>query len=102
MTTVFKPNDDRVLIKPIKGEEKKIGQIIIPVGDNNKMSFLGEVIAMSDYFDRPDIHKPSFGVGDKVEVREMMYDEVTLDEVTYKAVQSQYIIGTYFESADQQ
>lgn len=102
MSTIFKPNGERVLIKEMKTEEKKTtGGIIMPTDNAQKMSFMAEVVAMGNVFNAEMIKELGFEGGDKVEVRNMMHDEITLDGESFKCVPLDSIIGVYSESADQ-
>jgi len=86
----LKPVDERVVIKPQKDEEKKIGSIIIPDTASKERPQIGHVIAVGD-----DVPKKEGGktlsqilkVGDKVVFSKYGGTEIKFDEEEYLIVQ---------------
>ena len=82
----LKPIDERVIVKPDKDEEKKVGSIIIPDTASKERPQMGEVIAVGD-----DVPKKEGGkvlseilkVGDRVVFSKYGGTEIKLDDEEY-------------------
>ena len=82
----LKPIDERVIVKPDKDEEKKVGSIIIPDTASKERPQMGEVIAIGD-----DVPKKEGGkvlseilkVGDRVVFSKYGGTEIKLDDEEY-------------------
>jgi chaperonin GroES len=81
----LKPVDERVVIKPLEEQEKKVGSIIIPDTAKERPQ-IGEIIALGD-----DVPKKEGGkvlseilkVGDKVVYSKYGGTEIKLDDQEY-------------------
>ncbi len=82
------PIDDRVLVKPIENEEKKVGNIIIPDTAKEKPQ-IGKIIAVGNDEDLQKIVKD----GDKVIYAKYGGTEVELEGEKYLIVQKSDLLG---------
>ncbi len=77
-----RPIDERVLLKVVEPEEKKVGSIIIPDTVKEKPQ-IGEVVAVGDDVVNKDLDRKSLSdivkVGDKVLYAKYGGTEVTVD-----------------------
>lgn len=98
MSTIFKPNGERVLVKELKAEEKKTESGIILASENtNKQTLLVEVVAMGNAFSAEAIKRLGIDGGDKVEIRNMIHDQIRLDGEVFLCVHIDTILGKYEE-----
>jgi len=82
----LKPIDERVIVRPDKEEEKKIGSIIIPDTASKERPTMGKIIALGD-----DIPKKEGGkvlseiikVGDRVVFSKYGGTEIKYDDEEY-------------------
>jgi len=90
---MFQPLGDRVLVKPTPAEEKTKGGIIIP--DTAKEAKAeGEIIALGTGKGK-DGKKYDFSVkvGDKVMYSKYSGDEIKINNVEYKVMKEEEILG---------
>jgi chaperonin GroES len=85
----IRPIDERVLIKPFKEEERKVGSIIIPDTAKERPQ-MGEVVALGDDIEIADRKQKKLSdvlkVGDKVVYARYGGTEVKIDEQEYLLV----------------
>jgi chaperonin GroES len=93
----LKPIDERVLIKPTKEEERKIGGIIIPDTASKERPQMGEIVAMGDDVEIADRKQKKMSdmlkVGDKVVFAKYGGTEIKLDEEEYLLVSRNDILA---------
>jgi chaperonin GroES len=93
----LKPIDERVLIKPTKEEERKIGGIIIPDTASKERPQMGEIIAMGDDVEIADRKQKKMSdmlkVGDKVVFAKYGGTEIKLDEEEHLLVSRNDILA---------
>ena len=93
----LKPIDERVLIKPTKEEERKIGGIIIPDTASKERPQMGEIVAMGDDVEIADRKQRKLSdllkVGDKVVFAKYGGTEVKLDEEEHLLVSRNDILA---------
>jgi len=93
----LKPIDERVLIKPTKEEERKIGGIIIPDTASKERPQMGEIVAMGDDVEIADRKQKKLSdllkVGDKVVFAKYGGTEVKLDEEEHLLVSRNDILA---------
>ncbi len=85
----LKPIDERVIIKPHKEEEKKVGSIIIPDTASKERPQTGEIIAIGDDVPKKEGGKKLselFKVGDKVVYSKYGGTEIKFDDEEYLIV----------------
>ncbi len=91
-----RPIDERVLLRVVESEEKKVGGIIIPDTAKERPQ-IGEVIALGDDIVNRDVEKKTLSsiikVGDRVLFAKYGGTEVTLDGVDYLLVNRSDILG---------
>jgi chaperonin GroES len=92
----IRPIDERVLIKPVKEEERKVGGIIIPDTAKERPQ-MGEVVAVGD--DIEDTHRKQkkmselIKVGDKVVYARYGGTEFKMDNEEYLLVSRNDILA---------
>jgi len=82
----LKPVDERVIVKPDKEEEKKIGSIIIPDTASKERPTMGKVIAVGDDVAKKEGGKPLseiIKVGDRIVFSKYGGTEIKIDEEEY-------------------
>jgi chaperonin GroES len=93
----LKPIDERVLIKPTKEEERKIGGIIIPDTASKERPQMGEIVAMGDDVEIADRKQKKMSdmlkVGDKVVFAKYGGTEIKLDEEEHLLVSRNDILA---------
>ncbi len=84
-----RPIDERVLVKPVKEEEKKIGSIIIPDTAKERPQ-MGEVVALGDDIEISDRKQKKLSdvlkVGDTIVYARYGGTEVKIDDQEYLLV----------------
>ena len=92
----IRPIDERVLIKPFKEEERKVGSIIIPDTAKERPQ-MGEVVALGDDIEIADRKQKKLSdvlkVGDKVVYARYGGTEVKIDEQEYLLVSRNDILA---------
>jgi len=90
------PIDERVLIKPVENEERKVGSIIIPDTVKERPQ-IGEVIAVGDDFVKEGEHRAKLSdlikVGDKVVYAKYGGTEIKVDNHEYLLVSRNDILA---------
>jgi len=90
------PIDERVLIKPLKEEERKIGNIIIPDTAKERPQ-MGEVVAVGDDIEHTDRKQKKLSdlvkVGDKVVYARYGGTEFKMDNEEYLLVSRSDILA---------
>jgi len=90
------PIDERVLIKPVEQEERKVGSIIIPDTAKERPQ-IGEVVAIGDDVSHDKESKKKLSelvkVGDKVVYARYGGTEVKVDNVEYLLVSRNDILA---------
>ena len=85
----IRPIDERVLIKPFKEEERKVGSIIIPDTAKERPQ-MGTVVALGDDFEIADRKQKKLSdvlkVGDTIVYARYGGTEVKIDEEEYLLV----------------
>jgi chaperonin GroES len=93
----LKPIDERVLIKPTKEEERKIGGIIIPDTASKERPQIGEIVAIGDDVEIADRKQKKMSdmlkVGDKVVFAKYGGTEIKLDEEEHLLVSRNDILA---------
>ncbi|OGE95271.1 MAG: co-chaperone GroES, partial [Candidatus Doudnabacteria bacterium RIFCSPLOWO2_02_FULL_48_8] len=84
------PLGDRVLVKPLTSEEVTKSGIVLPDTAEKEKKEQGEVIAVGD---GEKVKKLSLAIGDKVLFGKYAGDEVEIDEVEYKFLKDEDILG---------
>ena len=82
----LKPVDERVIVRPDKEEEKKIGSIIIPDTASKERPTMGKVIAVGDDVVKKEGGKPLseiIKVGDRVVFSKYGGTEIKYNEEEY-------------------
>lgn len=87
----IKPLGDRILVKPILGEEVTKSGIVLPDSAEKERKEQGEVIAIGD---GEKIQKLGLKVGQKVLFGKYSGDEVEMDKVQYKFLKEEDVLGT--------
>lgn len=97
MATPIRPIDERVLIKPTKEEEKKVGSIIIPDTAAKERPQMGEIIALGDDVEISDRKQKKMSdilkVGDKIVYARYGGTEVKIDNEEYLIVSRNDILA---------
>lgn len=92
----IQPIDERVLIKPVEQEERKVGSIIIPDTAKERPQ-IGEVVAVGDdVAHEKETRKPLSGlvkVGDRVVYAKYGGTEIKVDNVEYLIVSRNDILA---------
>ncbi len=92
----IQPIDERVLIKPVEQEERKVGSIIIPDTAKERPQ-IGEVVAIGDDVAHDKETKKKLSelvkVGDKVVYARYGGTEVKIDNVEYLIVSRNDILA---------
>jgi len=92
----IRPIDERVLIKPFKEEERKVGSIIIPDTAKERPQ-MGEVVALGDDIEIADRKQKKLSdilhVGDTVVYARYGGTEVKIDEQEYLLVSRSDILA---------
>ncbi len=94
MTTKFRPLQDRILVRPLTGEEKTKGGIIIP--DTAKEKPLeGEIIAAGNgkVLDNGQKQPLELKTGDRVLFTKYSGTEIKFDGEEYKIMREDDILG---------
>ena len=90
------PIDERVLIKPVKEEERKVGSIIIPDTAKERPQ-MGEVVAIGDDVEHTDRKQKKLSdlvkVGDKVVYARYGGTEFKMDNEEYLLVSRSDILA---------
>ena len=94
MAINVKPLGDRILVKPIEGEEEKKGGIIIPDTAKEKPE-KGEVIAVGigKLMDNGQRVAPEVKAGDKVLFGKYGGTEIKIDGDTYMILHEEDVLG---------
>ena len=92
-----RPIDERVLLKVVEEEERKVGGIIIPDTATKERPQIGEVIAVGDDLINKEVDKKALSeivkVGDKVLFAKYGGTEVKVDDEEYLLVNRSDILG---------
>lgn len=92
----IRPIDERVLIKPQKEEERKVGSIIIPDTAKERPQ-MGEVVALGDDIEIADRKQKKLSdvlkVGDKIVYARYGGTEVKVDDQEYLLVSRNDILA---------
>ena len=92
----IRPIDERVLIKPFKEEERKVGSIIIPDTAKERPQ-MGEVVALGDDIEVADRKQKKLSdvlkVGDTIVYARYGGTEVKVDEQEYLLVSRSDILA---------
>jgi chaperonin GroES len=92
----IRPIDERVLIKPLTEQEKKIGSIIIPDTAKERPQ-MGEVVAMGDDVEIADRKQKKLSeilkVGDKIVYARYGGTEVKIDNEEFMLISRNDILG---------
>ena len=92
----IRPIDERVLIKPFKEEERKVGSIIIPDTAKERPQ-MGQVVALGDDIEIADRKQKKLSdilhVGDNVVYARYGGTEVKIDEQEYLLVSRNDILA---------
>jgi chaperonin GroES len=86
----IKPLGDRILVKPLIGEEVTKSGIVLPDTAEKEKKEQGQIIAIGD---GEKIKKLNLKVGDKVLFGKYAGDEVEMDKVEYKFLKDEDILG---------
>ncbi len=86
----IKPLGDRILVKPIMGEEVTKSGIVLPDSAEKERKEQGEVMAIGD---GEKIQKLGLKVGQKVLFGKYSGDEVEMDKVQYKFLKEEDVLG---------
>ena len=93
----IRPVDERVLIKPIEEEERKVGGIIIPDTATKDRPQMGEIIALGDDVEVSDRKQKKLSaivkVGDKIIYARYGGTEVKIDDEEFLIVNRSDILG---------
>lgn len=89
---MFKPLGDRVLIRPSKAKEITRSGIVIPVTAQEERAE-GEVAALGTGLKEGKKYEFSVKVGDKVLFGKYSGEEIKIDEVEYKVMKEEEILG---------
>ena len=93
----IKPVDERVLIKPVEEEERKIGGIIIPDTASKDRPQMGDVIAVGDDVEHTDRKQKKLSdvikIGDRVIYARYGGTEVKIDEDEFLIVSRSDVLG---------
>lgn len=93
----IRPIDERVLLKPIEEEERKVGGIIIPDTATKERPQMGEVIAIGDDVVNKDLERKPLSslvkVGDKVLYAKYGGTEIKIDDEEYLLVNRSDVLG---------
>ncbi len=96
-----RPIDERVLLKPIEEEERKVGGIIIPDTATKERPQIGKIIAVGDDVVNKDLDRKPLSslvkVGDKVLFAKYGGTEVKIDDEEYLLVNRSDILGVIEE-----
>jgi chaperonin GroES len=84
----IEPIGAKVVVKPIKEEEKSVSGIILPESVDKEKPNMGEVVAVGKLSDSANIK-----VGDKLLFSEYGYDTVELDGEEYYILQESKILA---------
>jgi len=92
-----RPIDERVLLKVVEEEERKVGGIIIPDTATKERPQIGEVLALGDDVINKDVEKKPLSqiikVGDKVLFSKYGGTEVKIDDEEFLLVSRSDILG---------
>lgn len=92
-----RPIDERVLLKVVEEEERKVGGIIIPDTATKERPQIGEVLALGDDVVNKDVEKKPLSkiikVGDKVLFSKYGGTEVKIDDEEFLLVGRSDILG---------
>lgn len=96
-TNQIRPIDERVLIKPMKEEEKKVGSIIIPDTAAKERPQMGEIVALGDDIEVADRKQKKMSevlkVGDKIVYARYGGTEVKIDNEEFLIVSRNDILA---------
>ncbi len=86
----IKPLGDRILVKPLTGEEVTKSGIVLPESAEKQQKEEGEVVAIGS---GEKIKKLKLEVGQKVVFGKYSGDEIEIDKVEYKFLKDEDILG---------
>ena len=86
----IKPLGDRILVKPLTGEEVTKSGIVFPESAEKEQKEQGEVVAVGS---GEKIKKLKLEVGQKVVFGKYSGDEIEIDKVEYKFLKDEDILG---------
>lgn len=93
----IKPVDERVLVKAIEEEERKVGGIIIPDTASKERPQMGEVVAIGDDIDHTDRKQKKLSdiikVGDRVIYARYGGTEVKIESEEFLIISRSDILG---------
>ena len=93
----IKPVDERVLIKPVEEEERKVGGIIIPDTASKDRPQMGDVIAVGDDIEHSDRKQKKLSdvikVGDRVIYARYGGTEVKIEGDEFLIVSRSDVLG---------
>ena len=83
---MFKPLNDRILVRPDELKEKVVSGIII-TEEHKEKPFIGTVV----------VGGSKVNVGDRVAFSRFGYDEVEVDNVIHYVISESTILGIFYE-----
>lgn len=95
----LRPVDERILIKPIEQDERKVGSIYIPDTATKEKPQIGEVIAIGDDIVKEGETRKKLSelvkVGDKIVYAKYGGSEIKIDEEEYLLISRNDILAVY-------
>ncbi len=93
----IQPIDERILVKPVEQEERKVGSIYIPDTASKERPQIGEVIAVGDDVDHKNEARKKLSelvkVGDRVVFAKYGGTEIKVEEVEYLIISRNDILA---------